>query len=54
MLQVGGCEIHPGYEYFFLYVELGAELYEKLVAGVENALRCQLTQIDEDSFESEF
>jgi hypothetical protein len=31
-------------------LELGAELYEKLIVGVENALRCQLTQIDEDSF----
>jgi hypothetical protein len=29
-------------------------MYEKLIEGVENALKFQLTQIDEDSFESEY
>ena len=35
-------------------IDLSEEMYDKLIVGVENALRSQLTQIDEDSFESEY
>lgn len=35
-------------------LDLGEELYLKLVKGVEKALKFQLTQIDEDSFEEDY
>ena len=35
-----------------MYLELGPEMFDKLIEGVEKALKFQLTQVDEDSCES--
>ena len=35
-------------------IDLGTDMYEKLIEGVEKALKFQLTQVDEDSCEEEY
>ena len=53
-LQGSSRQVHPGFKYIFCDIDLGNEMYEKLIEGVEKALKFQLTQVDEDSCEEEY